>query len=423
MRRLLVVVIALCLAGAAFAATGPTGNKWDTSTPKGLGDGASNPRTGGDTIETATVIPSLPYSDTGATCGFVQNYTDCVYNAGAPDVVYAYTPAANGAMNVSLCGSGYDTALWVYAGGVGNTVGCNDDFCGLQSEIDQINITAGVTYYIVISGYSTACGSYILNVTPVQPCDVVCPAGSQMEGEPACYDGYVDNYNGGCNSTGWTVVNGDANGNADVCGLSGTYIYNGGSYRDTDWYDCVGGGGTASMAVEAEFALQIIFIYGTDCNNLLYDYTTAPMCVTATLSRTVASGVHFWPWVGASVFSNVPCTSAYWMHLTGIGGIETTGACCIGLCWCEVMTQEQCHDEYLGEFMGGGTVCDPSPCFCPTGACCRQDGSCFETTAYLCDEWYHDVWQGPGTDCDPNPCSTPTEKTTWGTIKQMYRGR
>jgi hypothetical protein len=47
------------------------------------------PRTGGETIEDATVIPSLPYTDTGATCGYGHDYTDCVYNAGAPDVVYA----------------------------------------------------------------------------------------------------------------------------------------------------------------------------------------------------------------------------------------------------------------------------------------------------------------------------------------------
>src|SRR5512143_165668 len=101
MRRLLVVVIALCLAGTAFAVDNPTSNKWDSSIVKGQGDGASNPRTGGDTIETATVIPSLPYADSGATCGYVQNYSDCVYNAGAPDVVYAYTAIIAGLLTVS----------------------------------------------------------------------------------------------------------------------------------------------------------------------------------------------------------------------------------------------------------------------------------------------------------------------------------
>jgi hypothetical protein len=73
--------------------------------------------------------------------------------------------------------------------------------------------------------------------------------------------------------------------------------------------------------------------------------------------------------------------------------------------------------------MGDGTDCDALPCsaFC-NGACCRNDGSCFETSPAYCDAVYG-MFQGLGTDCDPNPCTTPTEKTSWGTIKQMYRGR
>jgi hypothetical protein len=330
----------------------------------------------GERIEDAIVIPSLPYSDSGNTCGYIQDYTDCVYNAGAPDKVYAYMPAAAGAISVSLCGSGYDTALWVYAGGEGNTVGCNDDFCGLQSEIDNINVTGDVTYYIVISGYSTDCGNYLLNVTSVEPCTVACPPGAQQEGEPQCYDGYLDNYNGGCNTTGWTVLNADVSGNADVCGRSGTYIYNGGSYRDTDWYDAVGSGNLATMSCMAEFPLQIIFIYGTDCDNLLYEYTTAPMCVQASLSRSIGAGVHFWPWVGPSVFSGVPCSSEYWLHVTGLGAGVATGACCLPDGTCTITTQSQCP----GTYMGDGTICTPNPC-----------------------------------------AATPVVPTSWGRLKSMYR--
>lgn len=377
MRRLLVVVIALCLAGTAFAVENPSSNRWDNTIVKGLGDGAANPRTGGDTIEDATVIPSLPYSDAGATCGFTQNYIDCVSNSGAPDVVYAFTPTEGGAMNVSLCGSGYDTGLWVYAGGVGNTVGCNDDFCSLQSEIDGIAISAGVTYYIVISGYSTACGSYTLNVTPVQPCDVVCPAGSVPEGEPMCGDNYVDNYNGGCNSTGWTTIAGDANNTRDICGLSGCYLYNGSSYRDTDWYEALGTGGLMTFAVEAEFPLQILMSAGNPtCANVQWQVATAPQCVVATLSGNVAANVTTWLWVGPSVYAGVPCTAEYWVHATGVaGGVQPAmGACCVGDV-CTVTTQAAC----TGTYMGDNTV------------------------------------------CTPNPCVVPVEPTSWGTIKNLYK--
>ena len=34
------------------------------------------PRQGGDTIEDAMVIPGLPYSDTGTTAGYVDNYNE-----------------------------------------------------------------------------------------------------------------------------------------------------------------------------------------------------------------------------------------------------------------------------------------------------------------------------------------------------------
>ena len=32
------------------------------------------------------------------------------------------------------------------------------------------------------------------------PCVIECPAGAELEGEPPLMDGYVDSWNGGCNS-------------------------------------------------------------------------------------------------------------------------------------------------------------------------------------------------------------------------------
>jgi hypothetical protein len=208
-------------------------------------------------------------------------------------------------------------------------------------------------------------------------------------------------------------VNSDTDGNADVCGLSGTYIYNGSSYRDTDWYDCVGGGGTATMSVTAEFQLQIIFIYGTDCGNLQYDYTTSSQCVEATLSRTVADGTHFWPWVGPSVFTGVSCNSDYWMHLSGLHHGPAYGACCICLD-CTITDQDHCS----GLYMGDGTTCEPNLCAGGTpGACCHPDGTCSWGPECACGG----IFQGEGVSCEPNPCGTPTQQTSWGAIKYLYR--
>ena len=54
-------------------------------------------RQGGDTIADATVIPSLPYYDTGTTVGYTDDYDFvCPYEGLiSPDVVYAFTPTVD----------------------------------------------------------------------------------------------------------------------------------------------------------------------------------------------------------------------------------------------------------------------------------------------------------------------------------------
>jgi len=131
------------------------------------GDGLWDTREGGESWDSAVPIPNpLPYSDTGATC---DNHWDvdfsCGYTGGSsPDVFYSYTACVNGLIDVSLCGSGYDTELAIFGSGH-NELYCNDDSCGLQSHIANISVTAGQLYYIVVSGFAGSCGSYVINVT------------------------------------------------------------------------------------------------------------------------------------------------------------------------------------------------------------------------------------------------------------------
>ena len=45
-------------------------------------------------------------------------------------------------INIGLCGSIYDTILYVYDGAT--EIGCNDDSsCGLQSELTNVHLAAG----------------------------------------------------------------------------------------------------------------------------------------------------------------------------------------------------------------------------------------------------------------------------------------
>ncbi len=278
------------------------------------------PDTGGENIGTATVIPALPYTDSDNTCGHVNDYTPSCTSSNAPDLVYSYTPAANQTLDISLCNlQGYDTVLYVYQDGPGTEIACNDDACGLQSRLPSVNVSVGHTYYIVIDGYSTACGNYRLDVRALAPCNYVCPPDAQLEGEPVCGTDYVDNYNGGCNST----PNVFQDMRCDyLCGETGTYTFQGLSYRDTDWFTVnvqVGSQYTFDGMGEG-FALQRLVIAPGCPANVLYSTTVNcdPITFTATTSQVVL-------WAGPTVFSGLPCGSRYWISISG-PGIPPCGA-------------------------------------------------------------------------------------------------
>ena len=123
-----------------------------------VGQSEETARDGGESFGDAVVIPALPYSDSGNTCAHMDDITlPCAANH-APDVVYQYTPSSNTTACLVLCGSSYDTMLGVFDSGL-NCIACNDDDCGLQSQI-VVDLAAGQTYYFVVDGYGTNCGAY-----------------------------------------------------------------------------------------------------------------------------------------------------------------------------------------------------------------------------------------------------------------------
>lgn len=88
---------------------------------------------------------------------------DCTFFGDAQvnqDIWYHYQATCTGNLNVSLCGSGFDTKLAVYDGNscVGQLLACNDDSCALQSEVNVPTI-AGNFYKIRIGGYLDDTGS------------------------------------------------------------------------------------------------------------------------------------------------------------------------------------------------------------------------------------------------------------------------
>jgi len=334
----LVLALLVCLCGSASAYI-TTSNVFDRDATIADKDARVTgrpfggiPMTGGDVIGTATVIPGLPYQDLGITCGFANNYDEaCPYTGStSPDVVYSYSPATNIPVTIDLCASQYDTKVYVYRNGYtpGSPYACNDDAgCGItgyQSQIKNLQLYAGDTYYIVVDGYGGDCGDYELDVAEFIPCVVNCPPGALQEGEPPCYDDYVDTFNGGCNSTPFVfslvypscqVIT--------LCGTSGTYLYGGSSYRDTDWFqiDLVEESNLV-VCCTAEFPLQLLVVNGNHgcpvANEDILASAASAECVEACIAITLPVG-RYWLWVGPGTFSGVPCGSDYVMTIGGYG--------------------------------------------------------------------------------------------------------
>ena len=129
-------------------------------------------RQGGETIETATEILSMPYLDSGTTIGYQNDYQESAVGgtSTAPDVVYSYTPGVNSLVDISLCESSYMTNLWVYRTNEDTLVasvrfGCPSN--PVRSFLGDVLMEAGMTYYIVIDGdfSSSPSGDYVISCT------------------------------------------------------------------------------------------------------------------------------------------------------------------------------------------------------------------------------------------------------------------
>ncbi|MBD3233426.1 MAG: T9SS type A sorting domain-containing protein [candidate division Zixibacteria bacterium] len=127
---------------------------------------------GGDTVEDAVEIPSIPFSTSGTTIGYNNDYDEmCPYTGQAPDVVYYYEPAESLNLSIHLCaGSDYDTKLYVYENEY-ILVECNDDVCispnypwDYVSSIESVIMQPGNIYYVVVDGYGQSQGNYTIDI-------------------------------------------------------------------------------------------------------------------------------------------------------------------------------------------------------------------------------------------------------------------
>lgn len=120
----------------------------------------------GDVIQTAWIIPSLPFSGTGLTAGMQDQYVeDCGGYSYSRDVVYAYSPPNSVLVEIDLAMSQFPTRLYVYENSRSNLFACdNDGAPGRRAFITGLTLYAGNTYYIVVEGDEQFSGEYRIDI-------------------------------------------------------------------------------------------------------------------------------------------------------------------------------------------------------------------------------------------------------------------
>jgi hypothetical protein len=158
-------------------------------------------------------------------CSAAQAVTDGAYSAsniaattevtpscgfgGANDVWYAYTAPGNGVATVNMCaGASFDTILTAWDACGGTQIACNDDFCGLSSQI-TFPIVSGSVYFVALSGFNGGSGSGTItfsSTTGGPPANDVCSgAATVTPGTALAFDNTLattDGAPGSCNVGG-----------------------------------------------------------------------------------------------------------------------------------------------------------------------------------------------------------------------------
>ncbi len=264
-------------------------------------------RQGGDTIADAVELTIPVWELVGTTVGYTDDYDEaCPYTQStSPDVVYTFVSSQDAVVDIDMFGSGYDTKIYVYDENL-ELVACNDDFYpDYTSKIEFLALDGGVRYYLVIDGYGGDAGEYVLSINEWIIEQLECPMGAVLEDEPPLAVDYVDEHNGGCN-------NPDAPdaprfqhiASQMFCGVSGWYLYEGSTNRDTDWFTVtLPASGTLTITGDADYHSYIFELGPQECDvvGVLQNIEIGPFN-PGYMILTGEPGATVWIWVGPTTF-------------------------------------------------------------------------------------------------------------------------
>jgi hypothetical protein len=293
-------------------------------------------------------------------------------------------------------------------------------------------------------------GTWLGDNTSCDDCPfvLVCPPNGLTDGEPDCFDGYVDTTNGGCNSDPNNPPATAINCGDTYCGTSGNYLPDPLDpetvFRDTDWYVYTATGDEElTWTVSTSVATDIFIVDGTaGCADATIIVGETALAQTETsITACVPAGTYYL-FVGAND-AVAPCSSPYVATLTCASCVVPRGACClpIGDCLGD-LTESECNLAG-GTWQGEGVLCDPNPCPVPpdndncdsakvitapfmetvdtslatTGG---PAGSCNSTGAISAGTMDNDVWYQftPTEDC----LATWTAAASYDGVSVLYEG-
>jgi hypothetical protein len=124
---------------------------------------------------TCNQLVTLPFVASGqTTCGQSNDITSTNVTSicgsasyyGGEDVVYSFIPTTTGQITMSLTSTGSSTGLMLYAGCPlsGGTCVANSQ-SGTGSKSLCANVTAGVTYYLIVDSWSPTCNPYDITIS------------------------------------------------------------------------------------------------------------------------------------------------------------------------------------------------------------------------------------------------------------------